>query len=128
MEFSHVPTLIPRFVQCVTGLFRLFRVLVTSMNILQMSVEELTKAINKKEVPEIQNLSYTDMSKHLFFLYIKLKTYNTYYLITVPTKYFTLLLKQYHLERKFTSTKWQHKTKNTNIALDVTTLKDKEST
>ena len=59
---------------------------------------------------------------------IKLKTYNTYYLITLPTKYFTLLLKQYHLERKLTSTKWQHKTKNTNIALDVTTLKDKDST
>ena len=46
----------------------------------------------------------------VFFLYIKLKTYNAYYLITLPTKYFTLLLKQYHLERKFTSTKWQHKT------------------
>ena len=35
------------------------------MNILQISVEELTKALTKKEVPEIQHLSYTDMSKHL---------------------------------------------------------------
>ena len=62
------------------------------------------------------------------YIYIKLKTYNTYYLVTLPTKNYTLLLRQYHLERKITSTKWQHKTKNTNIALHVTTLKDKDST
>ena len=77
-------------------------------------------------------LSLGSTKSGYFFLghpvYIKLKTYNTYYLITLPTKYYTLLLKQYHLERKITSTKWQHKTKNTNIALHVTTLKDKDST
>ena len=35
------------------------------MNLLQISVEELTKALDKKEVPEMQHLSYTEMSKHL---------------------------------------------------------------
>ena len=56
-----------------------------------------------------------------FFYTFHLKTYNTYYLIPLLTKYYTLLQKQYHLERKTTSTNWQHKTENTNIALHVAT-------
>ena len=36
---------------------------ILNMNILQISVEELTKALDKKEVSEIQHLSYTEMSK-----------------------------------------------------------------
>ena len=35
------------------------------MNMLQISVEELTNAPDKKEVPEIQHLSYIEMSKYL---------------------------------------------------------------
>ena len=67
-----------------------------------------------------------DLTDRLAFFYtFHLKTYNTYYLIPLLTKYYTLLQKQYHLERKTTSTKWQHKTENTNIALHVTTLETK---
>ena len=35
---------------------------------------------------------------NLFFSIFQLKTYNTYYLITLLTNYYTLLLQQYHLE------------------------------
>ena len=35
-----------------------------------------------------------------FFFTFQLKTYNTYYLITLLTNYYTLLPQQYHLERK----------------------------
>ena len=57
---------------------------------------------------------------YLYILYtFHLKTYKKYYLITLLTKYYTLLQEQCHLERKTMSTKWQHKTEKHNHSTNI---------
>ena len=92
------------------------------------NVKQLTQVVNFLDIFQYLLLLINDfnISEEKTLLYtFHLKTYNTYYLIPLLTKYYTLLQKQYHLERKTTSTKWQHKTENTNIELHVTTLETK---
>ena len=60
------------------------------------------------------------MRYFILFFYIPTKNLQYILLNTLLTKYYTLLLQQYHLERKTTTTAWLQITENTTIALHVT--------